>query len=84
MEVNSRNNTSIFARIASSIENKFSQLADSLTSIKNSGKIFLFGSEDRKNENIKLICAEIIQRNSPMLNNKSETINEYKLSFKKI
>lgn len=81
MEVNSRHTTSIFERITSRIENKFCQLADSLTSIKNSAKTLLLGSEDRKKENINWICAKFIYRISVPINHEYETINEKKLSL---
>lgn len=81
MKIDLNNRISTFERVTSSIENKFGQLSDLLTSVKNSAKTLLFGSEYRKNENINWICAKLINRIAVPINDVYDTINEKKLSL---
>ncbi|MBI6215672.1 hypothetical protein JEP64_03580 [Proteus vulgaris] len=81
MEINSINVTrGIYERITSSIENKFSQLANIVVSIKNSAETLFVGSEAKRQQNINKTCGEFIQRISTKTKN-----DEYeKLDAKKL
>ncbi|MBI6544589.1 hypothetical protein JEO90_14290 [Proteus vulgaris] len=81
MEINSINVTrGIYERITSSIENKFSQLANIVVSIKNSAETLFVGSEAKRQQNINKTCGEFIQR----ISTKTKKDEYEKLDAKKL
>ncbi|CRL58913.1 hypothetical protein [Proteus penneri] len=75
------NVTNTFDRIISSIEKKYSQLANVITALKNSTQTFFVGSETKRQQNINKICGEFIYRISTQTkNNEDERLNVTKLN----
>ncbi|MBJ2116298.1 MULTISPECIES: hypothetical protein [Proteus] len=75
------NVTDTFDRIISSIEKKYSQLANVITALKNSTQTFFVGSETKRQQNINKICGEFIYLISTQTkNNEDERLNVTKLN----
>lgn len=80
MHINNSHQTqtaNVFTRIISNVEEQFAHLKESMTSIKNSCKTFLFGSDQRKQQNIEKICGEFIYR---IKNEEIKSFDEHKMN----